>query len=56
VRHKRTCKDNIVTWIARALLGNGPVNARDTRSQQWNEVMQPASRQRLSEQTSAQAQ
>jgi hypothetical protein len=47
----------IVTWMARALLGNGPVNTGDTRSQQWNnEVTQPASRQRLSRQTSAQAQ
>jgi hypothetical protein len=28
--------------MARALLGNGRVNTRDTRSQQWNnEVMQP---------------
>jgi hypothetical protein len=43
--------------MARALLRNGPVNTRDTRSQQWtNEITQPASRQRLSKQTSAQAQ
>jgi hypothetical protein len=35
--------------MARALLGNnGPVNTSDTRSQQWTEVMQPASRQPLS--------
>jgi hypothetical protein len=46
-----------VTWMARALLGNGPVNTRDTRSQQWNnKVTQPASRQQLSKQASAQAQ
>jgi hypothetical protein len=46
-----------LTWMTRALLGNGPVNTRDTRSQQWNnEVTQTASRQRLSKQTSAQAQ
>jgi hypothetical protein len=43
--------------MTRALLGNGPVITRDTHSQQWNnEVMQPTSRQRLSKQTSAQAQ
>jgi hypothetical protein len=42
--------------MARALLGNGPVNTCDTRSQQWNEVMQPASRQPLSKQTSEQEQ
>jgi hypothetical protein len=43
--------------MAKALLGNGPVNTRDTHSQQWNnEVTQPTSRQRLSKQTSAQAQ
>jgi hypothetical protein len=39
----------IVMWMARALLGNGPVNICDTHWQQWNsEVMQPASRQRFS--------
>jgi hypothetical protein len=49
--------DSIVTWMARALLRNGPVNTRDTRLQQWNkEVTQPASRQRFSKQISAQAQ
>jgi hypothetical protein len=36
--------------MTRALLGNGPVNTRDTRSQQWNEVMQHASAQRISRQ------
>jgi hypothetical protein len=34
-----------------ALLGNGKVNTLDTRLQQWNEVMQPASRRRLGKQT-----
>jgi hypothetical protein len=42
--------------MARELLGNGPVNTRDTRTQQWNEVMQPASTQRLGKPTSAQVQ
>jgi hypothetical protein len=43
--------------MAKALLGNGSVNTRDTRTQQWNnEVMQPTSTQRLGKQTSAQVQ
>jgi hypothetical protein len=46
----------IVKWMARALLGNGPVNTRDTRMQQWNEVLQPASMQRLGKEASAQVQ
>jgi hypothetical protein len=45
-----------VMWMARALLVNGRVNTRDTCMQQWNEVMQPASTQRLSKQTSVQVQ
>lgn len=43
--------------MAEALLGNRPVNIRDTRWQQWNyDVMQPASRTWFKKQTSAQAQ
>jgi hypothetical protein len=54
---EHTSDQYIVTWMARAFLGNGLVNTRDTRSQQWNnEVMQPASRQRRCKRISGQAQ
>jgi hypothetical protein len=43
--------------MAIALLGNGPVNTRDIRSQESNnEIMQDTYRQRLSKRTSAQVQ